>query len=242
MLNLLRKRYIHTDKEFISDPVAVGALLMFSSGFMDAYSYTVRDKVFANAQTGNVVLFAISLMKREYRWALHYLGPILVCIIGVFMTSYVRKILHQRDFVYWKHVVLAIEIVLLFAVSNISTGYNTIANMCISMACAMQMNTFNNFSDVPITSTVCTGNLRSATDALCDYMHTKNKKSIKKARLNYIFVAIFATGAAIGAMLTSMYRITAIRIPMWIMILCFILLFQGNYKDIDKGIDRKSAK
>ncbi|MBF4808334.1 MAG: DUF1275 domain-containing protein, partial [Lancefieldella rimae] len=37
----------------MSDSVEVAALLALSGGVMDAYSYLVRDHVFANAQTGN---------------------------------------------------------------------------------------------------------------------------------------------------------------------------------------------
>ena len=32
--------------------------LALSGGFQDAYTYNTRDKVFSNAQTGNVVLMA----------------------------------------------------------------------------------------------------------------------------------------------------------------------------------------
>ncbi|MDT7647181.1 MAG: hypothetical protein QOC75_4181, partial [Pseudonocardiales bacterium] len=34
----------------------VGALLVTSNGFVDAYTYLAHGGVFANAQTGNVIL------------------------------------------------------------------------------------------------------------------------------------------------------------------------------------------
>lgn len=39
-----------------SESFRLSALLSFSGGLQDAYTYNMRDKVFANAQTGNVVL------------------------------------------------------------------------------------------------------------------------------------------------------------------------------------------
>ena len=45
----------------MSDSVEVAAFLAFSGGVMDAYSYLVRGGVFANAQTGNLLLFGINL-------------------------------------------------------------------------------------------------------------------------------------------------------------------------------------
>ena len=39
----------------MSSSLSVGFLLALAGGFMDAYSYMARGKVFANAQTGNIL-------------------------------------------------------------------------------------------------------------------------------------------------------------------------------------------
>ena len=40
----------------MSEAVSTGIFLTLSGGFQDAYTYYCRGKVFANAQTGNIVL------------------------------------------------------------------------------------------------------------------------------------------------------------------------------------------
>ena len=45
----------------ISESIELGALLAISGGMMDAYSYIERGEVFANAQTGNMLLFGVNL-------------------------------------------------------------------------------------------------------------------------------------------------------------------------------------
>ena len=45
----------------MSESMRLGILLAISGGFMDAYSYMMRDHVFANAQTGNILLFGVYL-------------------------------------------------------------------------------------------------------------------------------------------------------------------------------------
>lgn len=45
----------------MSSSLAVGILLALAGGFMDAYSYMARGHVFANAQTGNILLFAVAI-------------------------------------------------------------------------------------------------------------------------------------------------------------------------------------
>ena len=42
--------------KLMSETIRLGSLLAISGGFMDAYSYIYRDHVFANAQTGNILL------------------------------------------------------------------------------------------------------------------------------------------------------------------------------------------
>ena len=55
-----------------SESIELGILLALSGGIMDAYSYMARGKVFANAQTGNMLLFGIYLSGGRWNMALHY--------------------------------------------------------------------------------------------------------------------------------------------------------------------------
>ena len=59
-----------TEKEKIriqtSETFLLSAILALSGGFQDAYTYNVRNKVFSNAQTGNVVLMSQHLMVGEW--------------------------------------------------------------------------------------------------------------------------------------------------------------------------------
>ena len=57
--------------------------LAMSGGFQDAYTYFTRDKVFSNAQTGNVVLMSQHFMMGEWKDGLKYLLPLLAFAFGV---------------------------------------------------------------------------------------------------------------------------------------------------------------
>ena len=48
----------------VSESIEVGILLALSGGLMDAYSYLLRGEVFANAQTGNIILLGIHSLKQ----------------------------------------------------------------------------------------------------------------------------------------------------------------------------------
>lgn len=45
----------------MSDSFLMAAFIIMSGGLQDAYTYCCRDKVFANAQTGNIVLMSTHL-------------------------------------------------------------------------------------------------------------------------------------------------------------------------------------
>ena len=49
-----------------SESLANGLLLAFAGGMMDAYTYLCRGQVFANAETGNLVLLGIQLAQRNW--------------------------------------------------------------------------------------------------------------------------------------------------------------------------------
>lgn len=63
------------EEKQMSDTFLNCSFLALSGGFQDAYTYFVRDGVFSNAQTGNVVLMSQHLMVGEWMQGLRYLLP-----------------------------------------------------------------------------------------------------------------------------------------------------------------------
>ena len=83
----------------ISESLPIMILLTLSGGFMDAYSYLCRGEVFANAQTGNILLFGVNLSMGHWSKALQYVCPVLAFAIGIAAAEFVR-----RKFTNRKHV------------------------------------------------------------------------------------------------------------------------------------------
>ncbi len=69
-----------------SESIELGILLALSGGFMDAYSYLARGQVFANAQTGNMLLFGVNLASGQFQHALLYICPVLAFWLGIFLA------------------------------------------------------------------------------------------------------------------------------------------------------------
>lgn len=71
----------HTSKKQMSESFLTAAFLSISGGLQDAYTYIFRGKVFANAQTGNIVLLSQSITERDYA-EIHSLhdSAVIICI------------------------------------------------------------------------------------------------------------------------------------------------------------------
>ena len=50
----------------MSEAMPTGIFLTLSGGFQDAYTYYTRGKVFANAQTGNIILLGHNAMNGDF--------------------------------------------------------------------------------------------------------------------------------------------------------------------------------
>ena len=102
----------------VHETYKIAGLLALVGGFLDAYTYMLRGHVFANAQTGNMVLVAVGLVQGNIREALMPVVPILAFMAGVFVTEVIKMHCRKKEFVMWEHLVILLEILLLFPVSS----------------------------------------------------------------------------------------------------------------------------
>ncbi len=72
----------------MSDTFTNAIFLTLSGGFQDAYTYLCRGKVFANAQTGNIVLMSTHFFEGEFGLILHYLIPVISLYSGYALPKY----------------------------------------------------------------------------------------------------------------------------------------------------------
>ena len=75
----------------MSESFLTAVFLSLSGGLQDAYTYLFRGKVFANAQTGNIVLLSANLMDGNWERVLHYLVPLCAFALGVLTAEKMRE-------------------------------------------------------------------------------------------------------------------------------------------------------
>lgn len=226
------------NKRQTTDFYGVSLLLSLAGGFFDAYSYLCRDKVFANAQTGNMVLLAANAVERHWIKVLLYLCPILAFTVGILIAEILKAKFKLHPKLHWHQLILEFEILIVAAIAFIPQGghYNNVANIFISFVCAMQYQGFKRVEGKPYASTMCTGNLRSATVNFFQYCTTKKKENLTISK-RYITVNFsFIIGAAFGALLVPRLGEKAILLAAAELIIVLLMLKYGektHYKEVN---------
>lgn len=218
------------EKGQMSESLLLGGLLAMAGGFFDAYTYLCRGGVFANAQTGNIVLFGLKLAEGEWQRALTYLLPILAFAFGVVAAELVKRHGKRENRpdagLHWRQVIVIAEIALLAVVAFLPQQMNMVVNTVISFVCAMQVETFRKVRGSAFATTMCTGNLRSGTEQLIIWRQTGNRKAAYKARHYYAIILWFIAGAALGALCTDAWGERALLLTCAPLLAAFGLMFR----------------
>lgn len=209
----------------MSEAFCTAMFLSLSGGLQDVYTYLFRGKVFANAQTGNIVLMAVHAFAGEWGRVLHYLVPLCFFALGVFAAELMHQKLQNLQRLHWRQLVVLCEIVMLFVVGFFPQEWNLMANALVSFACAMQVQTFRKVRGHAYASTMCIGNMRSGTEALCAYFHTHDREVLKKALTYFGVIGIFAVGAGLGSVLTARFAEKGIWVSCLLLAVSFLMMF-----------------
>lgn len=203
------------NKTLPSGTMAVACLLSLSGGFLDVYSFFNRGGVFANAQTGNIVMLGACLVNGRNDVFLHYLIPIVAFLVGIFLSLWIETSLNKRNIRFVRRCVLLLETAILVFVAFLPAGNdnNVMANVLVSFVCAIQMETFKSFRGEPIATTMSTGNLRKFGENMYLGFIKKEPKHHEIAVRYLIVILMFTAGACLGTAASDLLSVASAVIP-----------------------------
>ncbi|MGN0846359.1 MAG: YoaK family protein [Kiritimatiellia bacterium] len=209
----------------MSEAFRTAAVLAVAGGFLEAYTFVLHGHVFANAQTGNIALCGMSLAQGDFAAVVKYLIPILAFAVGVGFVEIVRMRWRALSWLHWRQLMVLIEAAILTVCFFLPGGRaDMVANLIVSVACALQVQTFRKVHGAPFASTMCTGNLRSMTLALIAWRRTGQRE----ARLQAVHLAgvtcAFLLGAAVALPLISRFGERAVLAPMALLLAAVALM------------------
>lgn len=228
---LFSNLHYYSNKQ-MSESFLTAGLLSVSGGLQDVYTYVSRGHVFANAQTGNIVLLSQNIFEHNWNTALHYFIPLIFFALGVAAATIIRQSFQNLQRFHWRQIVLVIEIVLLFIVGFIPGNFNLIANALVSFSCAMQVQSFRKVDNYAFASTMCIGNIRSGTEALCNYFKNHNKQMLYKSLHYFGIIFLFALGSGIGSAMIVHFNLHTIWLSSLLLFIGFSIMFIEEEKII----------
>lgn len=210
----------------VSESIEVGVILAVVGGFMDVYSYMGRGGVFANAQTGNILLVGVHISEGNFDLAARFLFPVLCFAVGIMASDLV----HERfsSLMHWRQVTVFVEAVILLGVSLIGSDLNVPANCLTSLACGMQVESFRKIHGHGIATTMCIGNLRSALQSVDDYMITRKRRFLENGLLYFSVIMCFVVGAVLGNWCLDRFGLTSIALCSLLLLGAFFLMFNDR--------------
>lgn len=218
-------RMHYCSKKQMSESFLTAAFLSVSGGLQDMYTYISRGHVFANAQTGNIVLLSQHIFAGNWADVMRYLMPVLSFMFGVAAATEIRQHFQNIGRIHWRQIVILIEMSMLFLVGFLPGKMDLVANAFVSFSCAMQVQTFRKVDSYAFASTMCIGNIRSGMEALCAYRQSHNRQILYKAFHYFGIIILFAFGAGIGSILISVFNLQTIWFSSFLLMVGFFLMF-----------------
>lgn len=219
----------------MSDKFRSAVFIILSGGFQDAYTYCCRGGVFANAQTGNIVLMSSALFRGDWGAVVKYLVPVLSFLLGIAVAELVHVHYRRQEKIHWRQIVLIEEIILLFIVGFIPEYLDPLANALVSFVCALQVQTFHKIHGQPYASTMCIGNMRSGMESLCAWFRSHDRETLVRALTYFGVIGVFAVGAGLGSVLSTMIGHGIIWVCCGLLSVSFCLMFIHEQQEQDNN-------
>lgn len=195
----------------------VAALLSMSGGFLDAFTWLSLGGVFANSQTGNVVLLGLYAGLGKWREAAHHIPPIVAFLAGASVAVGVRAPL----------LCLSLEIALLATVALLSPELpRPLAIMGISFGAALQTASFRKVERWKYLSVTVTGNMLRGVEQLWS-------TDAGAARGAGVMLAIFLTfslGALAGGFAATRFGAGSLVAPIGLLVSALWICRRESYR------------
>lgn len=185
-----------------SETVLEAGALSAVGGFLDAYAFIAHGGVFANAQTGNIVLLAVDAAARQWAGALRHVLPICAFLAGCATVEVLARCPRVGMLRYPARLVLLIEALTFTLVGTVDLP-ELAGTILIVWAATLQAATFRQVRASAYATTFASGNLRALIADTAAAVADHDTAAAHRARALGAVVGLFAVGTVLGALATA---------------------------------------
>lgn len=218
---------------------AEAAALAAVGGFLDAYTFIADGGVFANAQTGNVVLFGVEAAHGGWSQAVRHVPPVVAFVVGVATVELLARLRSRRGLHRPTRLILVVEMITFSIVAVLpSATPEAVSTVLIAWAATLQVATFRTVGAVTYNTTFTTGNLRSLVAEAAAWFGEHDRRAGRRAAVLSAVIASFAGGAVIGALATyGVHRFAILFVvPVLAIVLAVIVRDTARLKQPDPAV------
>ncbi|WP_353529950.1 YoaK family protein [Apilactobacillus kunkeei] len=166
------------NKDIFTHPL-IAILMAITSGGIDAYTFIEQGGVFAGLQTGNSILFGISLANHDFAQSLKYIFSIIFFALGIVIIKVMQRKLDSINT--RKVIIMFYEIVVIMLVGLLVKDTSSVLIVgLLSLVSAAQLQEFKLLKGNPFNPLMMTGNISKIANnaylALVD--HDKKAKAL----------------------------------------------------------------
>jgi uncharacterized membrane protein YoaK (UPF0700 family) len=213
----------------IQAAIPLVATLCMTAGSIDSMAYILFGKIFIANMTGNTVLFAASVLLRDWKEAALRIGVVFTFLIGIFMAeTLLRKLTAGRER-RREMITLAIEFIVLswLALTPHPDTLRIVLLLVLAFAMGMQNNAFQRIGPIKLNTAFITGDLENLGEAIAE--SEKPEKRAEGRRRSAVFFttwAAYAVGALLGAFGALHLKEKALWIPAGLVVVAAMMLLR----------------
>ncbi len=182
--------------KFETKKFILSVFMVFVIGAMNSYTYFLRGETFASIHTGNIMKACFDIAEGKTRGLYRYFVPIAFFIGGIIT----HQLLKDRK----KGMVICSIIVPVCYISGVLVPfgfYDFLGNACLAFGVGIQLQSLNKVNGVDITTTMCTGNIRSMTVKTVQFIKTRDKSNLIGILTYASLVIAFTVGVLLSALI-----------------------------------------
>ncbi len=211
--------------------IPLTGILCAAAGAVDVIAYLRLGNVFVGNMTGNTVLFAASILMRNWKEAGLRIGVVIAFMAGILLAHTALHKWMSRRQRRTRLLALAIEFVLLCALACVShpDELRVLLLVFLALGLGVQNDAFHSIDGINVNTSFITGDLENLGSALAS-SETPGERKQARQRVAVFFTTwmAYAIGALVGAAGALHFAEKALFFPAALVIMAAVLVLRSS--------------
>ena len=196
-------KFFNNKEEFApNERLWLFCMLMLVAGFFGGFTFSLRGRVFVNAQTGNLVFLSLGIATWDTALIKNALATFLAYFCGIITAELISKKINKTSFLIWERILLIFSIIVTICLGFIpETAPYEFTNFPIAFTAAMQFNTFEKAHGMGMATPFCTNHVKQASANFVRFLRTRDDNKLRISLSHLSMILSFIIGATLSIFL-----------------------------------------